>query len=153
MASGPELTVPRLRKPVRRGSRLRREAVDKGPATHLPSLAPAHLHVIGREDAQPAMVFPLQPVLVHLLVDVNDVTLLQSQLPANQTKNVSKLRSSPFSFRSGPVQHSQSPGLPPGMPTAALPSPLPQPPSAGPAPGGREGEPTLTWGTVPGSQT
>lgn len=126
--------------------------MDNGSATHLPSPAPAHLHIISREDAQPAMVFPLQPVLVYLLVDVNDVTLLQSQLPANQTKDIGKLRSSPSPFCSVPVQHTQSPRLPSGMPAAA-PPPLPQPPSAEPAPGGKGGERTLTWGTVPGSQT
>lgn len=39
-----------------------------------------NLHIISWEDAQPAMVFPLQPVLVHFLMDIDNVTLLQRQL-------------------------------------------------------------------------
>ena len=85
------------------------------------------------------MVFPLQPVLVHLLVDVDDVTLLQGQLPGGQSKDSSKLRSSPSSFFSEPVQNTQSPLHPLGMPTSAVcPSPRvqSQPQGAGV---GREG--------------
>lgn len=51
-------------------------------------VAPTHLHVISREDAQAAMVLSLQPVLVHLLVDVDNVTLLQSQFPEGQSKDI-----------------------------------------------------------------
>lgn len=65
------------------------------------------------------MVFPLQPVLVHLLVDVDDVTLLQGQLPGGQSKDSSKLRSSP-SFFSEPVQNTQSPLHTLGTPTSGL---------------------------------
>lgn len=44
-----------------------------------------HLHIISWEDAQPAMVFPLQPVLVHFFMDIDNVTLLQSQLPVGES--------------------------------------------------------------------
>lgn len=49
------------------------------------SIFPTHLHIIRWEDAQPAVVFPLQPVLVHFFMDVDNVTLLQSQLPAGES--------------------------------------------------------------------
>lgn len=48
---------------------------------HLLSILRAHLHVVGGEDAHAAVVLALQPVPVHLLVDVDDVPLLQCQLP------------------------------------------------------------------------
>lgn len=112
----------------------------RAPYNRPTSGAPAHLHVISREDAQPAVVFPLQPVLVHLLVDVDNVTLLQSQLPAGQSKDIGQLRPS------GPPSLLTLFSKPRGPPTGWE-RPLP-------AAGGRGGERrALTWGTVPGSQT
>lgn len=48
---------------------------------HLLSILQTHLYVVGGEDAHAAVVLALQPVPVHLLVDVDDVPLLQRQLP------------------------------------------------------------------------
>lgn len=64
-------------------TRVRGSARTPRPRCPLP--ARAHLHVVGGEDAHAAVVLPLQPVPVHLLVDVDDVPLLQRQLPARDT--------------------------------------------------------------------
>lgn len=105
---------------------------------------PAHLHVIGREDAQSAVVLPFQPVLVHLLVDVNDVTLLKSELPAGHSED-SKL---------SPPQPA-CPQTHPPLPGAAQSH---HPWGLGKVGEGKEERrgsqrKELTWGTVPGSQT
>lgn len=55
------------------------------PRPRCPLMGRAHLHVVGGEDAHAAVVLPLQPVPVHLLMDVDDVPLLQRQLPARDT--------------------------------------------------------------------
>lgn len=125
--------------------------MDKGVCTlkslpnHLAGLLPAlswptHLHIVGREDAQPAMMLPLQPVLVHLLVDVDYVTFLQSQLPVSDT---SKLACSQASSCSdwGQVTQSCSQGAVCGPPSTPAP-----PPSARTAPGGKRGLADLLGG-------
>lgn len=66
------------------GTRVRVSAGLSKPG-HLLSILRAHLHVVGGEDAHAAVVLALQPVPVHLLVDVDDVPLLQRQLPGGTT--------------------------------------------------------------------
>lgn len=43
-----------------------------------------YLDVGAREDAHPAVVLAFVPVLVDLLINVNDVSLLQRKLPVNR---------------------------------------------------------------------
>lgn len=49
-----------------------------------------YLNIGAWEDSHPAVVFTFIPVLINLFVDVNNVSLLQRQLPVDQ-------RSLPFS--------------------------------------------------------
>lgn len=135
-----EFTVLPIRKPVRcvGSSQLQRRAVEGSvrlhpkslqpirPPGHTPACSPAYFHIIGREDAQSTMVLPFQPVLVHLLVDVDNVTLLQSQLPAGQSKDIQQSEALPIllPFRPCLVHPESHPPL--GRPRQPCPPLLPQ---------------------------
>lgn len=51
----------------------------------------SYLYVWSWEDANSAMVFTFEPVLVNLLVNVNNISFLQRKLPVNNTSTLSEL--------------------------------------------------------------